>query len=69
MLEISFSSSDVGNKKKQKEEESKGKMGETFSSNIGTPKPPKDVKIDAQCYDDEKFKFAKLFGEFQYVYA
>jgi hypothetical protein len=44
-------------------------VGETFSWNIGTPKPPKDVKIDAQCYDDEKFKFSKLFGEFQDFYA
>jgi ribonuclease HI len=64
-LESSFSSSDVGNKEKQKEEESKRKVGETISLNIGTPKSPKNVKIGAQCSDEEKMKFAKLLGEFQ----
>jgi hypothetical protein len=46
-LEISFSSSDVGNKEKHNEEESKRKVGETISLNIGTPDSPKNVKIGA----------------------
>jgi hypothetical protein len=50
-LESSFSSSDVGNKEKHKEEESKRKVGETISLNIGSPKSPKNVKIGAQCSD------------------
>jgi hypothetical protein len=37
LLEGSFSSSDVGNKEKHKEEESKRKFGETISLNIVTP--------------------------------
>jgi ribonuclease HI len=53
-LESSFSSSDVGNKEKHKEEESKRKVGETISLNIGTPESPKNVKIGAQCSDEEK---------------
>jgi hypothetical protein len=68
-LESSFSSSDVGNKKKHKEEESKRKVHETISLKIGTPESPKNVKIGAQCYDEEKMKFAKLLGEFQDVFA
>jgi ribonuclease HI len=68
-LESSFSSSDVGNKEKQKEEESKRKVGETISLNIGTPESPKNVKIGAQCSDEEKMKFAKLLGEFQDVFS
>jgi hypothetical protein len=68
-LESSFSSSDVGNKEKHKEEESKRKVGETISLNIGTPESPKNVKIDAQCSDEEKLKFARLLGEFQDVFA
>jgi hypothetical protein len=68
-LESSFSSSDVGNKEKHKEEESKRKVGETISLNIGTPESPKNVKIGAQCSDEEKMKFAKLLGEFQDVFA
>jgi ribonuclease HI len=63
-LESVFSSSDVGNKEKQKEEASKRKVGETISLNIGTPKYPKNVKIGVQCFDEEKMKFAKLLGEF-----
>jgi ribonuclease HI len=46
-LESSFSLSDVGNKGKHKEEESKRKVGETISLNIGTPESPKNVKIGA----------------------
>ena len=68
-LESSFSSSDVGNKEKHKEEESKRKVGETISLNIGTPESPKNVKIDAQCSDEEKLKFVKFLDEFQYVFA
>jgi hypothetical protein len=63
-----FSSSDVGNKEKQKEEESERKVGETISLNIGTPESPKNVKIGAQCSDEEKMKFSKLLGEFQDVF-
>jgi hypothetical protein len=68
-LENLFSSSDVGNKEKQKEEESKRKVGETISLNIGTPESPKNVKIGARCSDEEKMKFAKLLGEFQDVFS
>jgi ribonuclease HI len=68
-LESLFSLSDVGNKENQKEEESKRKVGETISLNIGTPESPKNVKIGAQCSDEEKMKFVKLLGEFQDVFA
>jgi hypothetical protein len=68
-LESSFSSSDVGNKEKHKEEESKRKVGETISLNIGTPESPKNVKIGAKCSDEEKMKFSKILGEFQDVFA
>jgi hypothetical protein len=68
-LESLFSSSDVGNKEKQEEEESERKVGETISLNIGTPEAPKNVKIGAQCSDEEEMKFAKLLGEFQDVFA
>jgi hypothetical protein len=52
-LESSFSSSDVGNKKK-KEEESKRKIGDIVSLNIGTQDNPKTLKIGAQCSKYEK---------------
>ena len=68
-LESSFSSSDVGNKETHKEEESKRKVGETISLNIGTPDSPKNVKIGAQCIDEEKLKFTELLHEFQYVFS
>jgi hypothetical protein len=68
-LESSFSSSDVGNKEKHKEEESKRKVVETISLNIGTPDSPKNVKIGAQCTDEEKLKFTELLCEFQDVFA
>jgi hypothetical protein len=68
-LESSFSSSDVGNKEKHKEEESKRKVGETISLNIGKPECPKNVKIGAQCFDEEKLKFIKLLSEFQDVFS
>jgi hypothetical protein len=67
-LESSFSLSDVGNKEKQKEEESKRKVGETISLNIGAPKSSKDVKIAAKCSDKEEMKFSKLLGGFQDVF-
>jgi hypothetical protein len=44
-------------------------VGETISLNIGTPESPKNVKIGAQCSDEEKKKFSKLLGEFQDVFA
>jgi hypothetical protein len=68
-LESSFSSSDVGNKEKHKEEESIRKVGETISLNIGTPETPKNVKIGAKCSDEERVKFSKLLGEFQDVFS
>jgi hypothetical protein len=68
-LESSFSSFDVGNKEKQKEEESKRKVGETIALNIGTPKTPKNVKIGAKCSDEERVNFSKLLGEFQDVFS
>jgi hypothetical protein len=68
-LESSFSSSDVGNKEKHKEEESKRKVGEAISLKIGIPEVPNNFKIGAQCSDEEKMKFAKLLGEFQDVFA
>jgi hypothetical protein len=68
-LESSFSSSDVGNKEKHKEEESKRKVGETISLNIGTPESPKNVKIGAQCSNEKKLMFARLLGEFQDVFS
>jgi hypothetical protein len=67
-LESSFSSSDIGNKESHKEEESKRKVGETISLNIGTPESPNNVKIGAQCFDEEKLKFSRLLGEFQDVF-
>jgi hypothetical protein len=36
---------------------------------LGTPESPKNVKIGAQCSDEEKMKFARLLGEFQDVFA
>ena len=68
-LESSFSSSDVGNKEKHKEEELKMKVGETISLNIRTPECPKNVKIGVQCSDEEKLKFTKLLREFQDVFS
>jgi hypothetical protein len=68
-LESSFSSSDVGNKEKHKEDESKRKVGEIVSLNIGTPNCPKNVKIGAKCTDEEKLKFTKLLHEFQDVFS
>jgi hypothetical protein len=68
-LESSFSLSDVGNKEKQKEEDSKRKVGETISLNIRTPESPKNFKIGAQCSDEEKMKFVELLGEFQDVFS
>jgi hypothetical protein len=68
-LESSFSSSDVGNKEKQREEESRRKVGETISWNIGALESSKNVKISTQCFDKEEMKFAKLLGGFQKVFA
>ena len=68
-LESSFSSSDVGNKEKHKEKQSKRKVGETISLNIRTPESPRNVKIGAQCSDEDKMKFSKMLGEFQDVFA
>jgi hypothetical protein len=68
-LESSFSSSDVGNKEKQKEEDLKRKVGETISFDIRVPEALKNVKIGAQCSNEEEMKFAKILGEFQDVFS
>jgi ribonuclease HI len=68
-LESSFSSSDVGNKETHKEEDSKRKVGETISLNIGTLDSPKNVKIGSQCTNEEKLKFIELLHEFEDVFA
>jgi hypothetical protein len=68
-LESSFLSSDVSNKETRKEEESKRKVGDTISLNLGTFKSPKMVKLGAQCSDEEKAKFTELLREFQDVFA
>jgi hypothetical protein len=68
-LESSFSSSDVGNKETHKEEESKRKVGDTISLNIGTFESPKIIKLGAQCSDEEKVKFTELLCEFQDVFS
>jgi hypothetical protein len=44
-------------------------VGETISLNIGMPESPNNVKIGAQCFDEEKMKFVKLLGEFQDIFA
>ena len=44
-------------------------MGETISLNIGTPDSSKNVKIGAQCSDEEEMKFSKILGEFQDVFS
>jgi hypothetical protein len=68
-LESSFSSSDVGNKKTHKEEESKRKVSDIISLNIGTFESPKIIKLGAQCSDEEKVKFTELLHEFQDVFS
>jgi hypothetical protein len=68
-LESLFSSSDVGNKETHKGDESKRKVGDTISLNIGTPKSPKIIKLGARCSDEEKVKFIELLREFQDVFA
>ena len=45
------------------------KVGETISLNTGTPDCPKNVKIGAQCSDEEKLKFIELLIEFQEFFA
>jgi hypothetical protein len=44
-------------------------VGETISLNIGTPESPKNVKIGAQCSNEEEMKFSKLLGELQNVFS
>ena len=44
-------------------------MGETISLDIGVLKSSKNVKIGAQCFDEEKMKFVEIRGEFQDVFA
>jgi hypothetical protein len=43
-LESSFSSSDVGNKETHREDQKKGKVGDTISLNIGIFESPKSLK-------------------------
>jgi hypothetical protein len=68
-LKSSFSLSDVGKKKSHKKEESKRKVGNTISLNIGTSKSPKIIKLGAQCSDEEKVRFTELLCEFQDIFA
>jgi hypothetical protein len=44
-------------------------VGDTISFNIGTPECSKNVKIGAQCSDEEKLKFTELLHEFQDVFS
>jgi hypothetical protein len=44
-------------------------VGETISLSIGTPNFPKNVKIGAQCSDEEKLRFTELLHEFQDVFS
>jgi hypothetical protein len=44
-------------------------VGEAIYLNIGTLEGQKNVKIGAQCSDEEKLKFTKLLGEFQDVFS
>ena len=53
----------------QKEEESKRKVREPISLNIGTPNSQNNVNIGAQCTDEEKLKFIELLREFQDVFS
>ena len=68
-LESSFSSSDVRKKEMDKEEESKRKVGDTISLNIGTSESPKIIKLGVHCFDEENVKFIELLCEFQDVFA
>jgi hypothetical protein len=68
-LESSFSSRDLSNKEIHKEDESKRKVGDTISLNLGTLESPKIVKLGAQCSDEEKEKFTELLREFQDFFA
>jgi hypothetical protein len=68
-LESSFSSSDVGNKEKQKEEELRKKVVETISMNIRTPGSSTNVKINVQCSDKEEMRSVELLGGFQNVFS
>jgi hypothetical protein len=68
-LGSSFSSSDIGNKEKQREEGLRRKVGETISWNIGALESSKNVKISTQCSDKEETKFAKLLGGLKNVFA
>jgi ribonuclease HI len=68
-LESSFSSSDVGNKEKHKEEELRNKVVETISMNIRTPESSTNVKINVQCSDKEEMRSAELLGGFQNVFS
>jgi hypothetical protein len=68
-LESSFLSSDVRNKETRKEEDSKRKVGDTISLNLGTFESPNMLKLGAQCFDEEKEKFTELLREFEDVFA
>jgi hypothetical protein len=68
-LERSFSTSDVRNKKDNKEEESKWKIRGIIPVNIGTQEHPKVLKTGGRCSEDEKKKFMDLFHEFRDVFS
>ena len=68
-LESLFSSSDVGNKEKQKEEELRKKVIETILLNIRAFEPSTNVKINVQCSGKEEMRSTRLLGESQKVFS
>jgi ribonuclease HI len=65
----SFSSSVVGNKDKQEEEELQLKVVEAISMNIRTPGSSLNIKINVQGSDKERLKSVELLGRFQEVFT
>jgi hypothetical protein len=57
--------SDVGNKEKHKEEESRRKVGKTISLNIGALESSRNVKISVQCSDKEEMSWPSYLVDFK----
>jgi hypothetical protein len=68
-LDSSFSSSDIGNKEKHKDEELRKKVFETISMNIRTPESSTNVKINVQCSDKEDMRYVGILGGYQKVFS
>jgi ribonuclease HI len=68
-FESLFSLSDVDNKEKKREGESRRKVGETLSLDTGALESSKNVKTSVQCFDKKEMKLAKLIGRFQDVFS